>query len=67
LAHQRRFGPRSWRRRASLCENTRRWAAANPHSGPVVKDAAELRDWLARQEEAEVLFVREDPPPYDNA
>jgi hypothetical protein len=43
-----------------ICENTRRWAAAHPHSGPKVKDAAELRAWLARQEESE-LVVREDP------
>ena len=28
---------------ALICENTRRWAAAHPHSGPVVGDAAELR------------------------
>ena len=28
---------------ARSCENTRRWAAANLHSGPVVGDAAELR------------------------
>lgn len=45
-----------------ICENTRRWAAAHPHPGPVVQDAAELRAWLARQEEAGVLAVREDPP-----
>lgn len=51
---------------ARICENTRRWAAAHPHSGPVVKDAAELRAWLARQEEAELLAVREDPRPYGN-
>ncbi|MCX6865469.1 MAG: hypothetical protein NTV46_04480 [Verrucomicrobia bacterium] len=50
-----------------LCENTRRWATANPHSRPVVNNATELRSWLARQEEAEVLSVREDPPPNDNA
>lgn len=49
---------------ARICENTRRWAAANPHSGPVVKDAAELRAWLARQEEEELSVVREEPPPY---
>jgi hypothetical protein len=50
-----------------LCENTRRWAIANPHPGPVVNNATELRAWLARQEEAELLSVREDPPAYDNA
>lgn len=32
-----------------LCENTHRWAAAHPHSGPAVKDAAELHAWLAHQ------------------
>ena len=51
---------------ARICENTRRWAAAHPHSGPVVKDAAELRAWLARQEESELFVVREDTPPYGN-
>jgi hypothetical protein len=49
---------------ARICENTRRWAAAHPHSGPVVKDAAELRAWLARQEEPEWSVVRENQPPY---
>lgn len=49
---------------ARICENTRRWAATHPHSGPVLKDAAELRAWLARQEEPELSVVREDAPPY---
>ncbi len=49
---------------ARSCENTRRWAAAHPHTGPVVNDAAELRVWLARQEEPELSVVREDTPPY---
>lgn len=49
---------------ARICENTRRWAVAHPHSGPVVKDAAELRAWLARQEEPELSVVRENQPPY---
>ena len=49
---------------ARICENTRRWAASHPHTGPVVKDAAELRAWLARQEESELSVVREDTPPY---
>ena len=51
---------------ARICENTRRWAAAHPHSGPVVKDPSDLRAWLARQEEAELSVVREDPPPFGN-
>jgi hypothetical protein len=33
-----------------LCENTRQWAATHPHSGPVVRDAAELRQLVAEQE-----------------
>ncbi len=49
-----------------IYENTRRWAAAHPHSGPVVKNAADLRAWLARQEESELSIVREDTPPYGN-
>ena len=44
-----------------MCENTRRWAEQHPHTGPRVKDAAELRAWMARQE---ALAVREDSPPY---
>lgn len=51
---------------ARICENSRRWAVAHPHSGPVVKDAAELRAWIARQEETELSVVREDTPPYGN-
>lgn len=46
-----------------ICENTRRWAAAHPHRGPVINDAAELRQWLASQENAELVIIREDPPP----
>jgi len=49
---------------ARIWENTRRWAAAHPHSGPVVNEAAELRAWLARQEEPELSVVRDDTPPY---
>jgi len=49
-----------------LCENTRRWAAANPQRGPRVKDAAELRSWLARHELDELAVVREEPPLYDS-
>lgn len=46
-------------------ENTRRWAAENPHPGPRVKNAAELRAW-AEQQEREVLLLREESPPYGN-
>lgn len=49
---------------ARICENTRRWAAAHPHSGPAVKDAAELRAWLARHEEPEHSVLCEDTPAY---
>ncbi len=49
---------------ARICENTRRWVVAHPHPGPVIKDVAELRAWLARQEESELSVVREDAPPY---
>jgi hypothetical protein len=51
---------------ARICENPRRQAAAHPHSGPVVKDVAELRAWLAQQEESELSAVRKDTPPYGN-
>ena len=33
-----------------LCENTRRWAATHPHSGPVVRDAQELREFIEAEE-----------------
>jgi hypothetical protein len=33
-----------------LCENTRRWAAAHPHSAPVVRDAEELRKLIEAEE-----------------
>jgi hypothetical protein len=51
---------------ARICENTRRWAAAHPHPGPALKDAAELRAWLAKQEDGELSVVREDSPPCGN-
>jgi hypothetical protein len=49
---------------ARICENTSRWAATHPHSGPIVNDAAELRQWFTRQEEAKLSVVREDTPPH---
>ncbi len=49
---------------ARICENTRRWAAAHSHSGPVETDAAELRAWLARQDEPVLSVVCENTPPY---
>ena len=45
-----------------LCENTRRWAAAHPHSGPVVENAAALRALLAPKESN--LALREEPTRY---
>lgn len=33
-----------------LCENTRRWAAEHPHSGPVLQNAEELRQYVEEQE-----------------
>jgi len=33
-----------------LCENTRQWAAAHPHPGPVVRNAEDLRRLVAEQE-----------------
>jgi len=47
-----------------ICENTRRWAAAHPHAGPVAKNATELRALLAKKEAEESLVLREKPPEY---
>jgi len=33
-----------------LCENTRHWAAQHPHSGPVIRSAEELRQYVEEQE-----------------
>ena len=48
-----------------LCENTRRWAAEHPHSGPVVRNAEELRRLLAEKErqrtEQSALTLNEEP------
>ena len=44
-----------------MCENTRKWAAAHPHPGPVVKNAEELRRFYEGQD-AESLVLREEPP-----
>lgn len=50
-----------------LCENTRKWAEAHPHSGPVVRSAQELRQLVAAEErkraEASGLIRKEEPPP----
>jgi hypothetical protein len=48
-----------------LCENTRKWAEAHPHSGPVVRSAQELRQLVAEEErkraEAAALAQKEQP------
>jgi hypothetical protein len=34
-----------------LCENTRKWAAAHGHSGPVIRNAEELRQLADAKEQ----------------
>jgi|SRR3954467_15602551 hypothetical protein len=50
-----------------LCENTRKWAASQPHSGPIVRDAKELRQLAAEGErkcaENAALTLKDEPPP----
>ena len=49
-----------------LCENTRKWAAEHPHSGPVVRNAEELRQLVAqkqRQRAEESAMALNDKPP----
>ena len=49
-----------------LCENTRRWAAEHPHTGPVVRNTEELQQLIAAKErqraEQPTLAVKEEPP-----
>jgi len=49
-----------------FCENTRRWAAEHPHTGPVVRNAEELRQLLAEQERQHAAqaspALNEEPP-----
>jgi hypothetical protein len=49
-----------------LCENTRKWAADNPHDGPVVRNAGELRQLAEvkerRQAEAATMALNDRPP-----
>jgi hypothetical protein len=49
-----------------LCENTRKWAEAHPHSGRVVRSAQELRQLVTEEErkraEASALILKEQPP-----
>ena len=49
-----------------LCENTRRWMAEHPHSGPVVRNAEELRQLIAakeRQQAAQAAATLNEEPP----
>jgi len=49
-----------------LCENTRKWAAEHPHSGPVVRSAEELRQLVAereREREKESAMTLNDKSP----
>ena len=49
-----------------LCENTRRWAAAHPHPGPIVRSAQELRVLMAEAERnhaQESALALNDAPP----
>ena len=52
-----------------LCENTRKWAAEQPHSGPIVKNAEELRRLAAELErkhaETSALVIKDYPPRQD--
>jgi hypothetical protein len=47
-------------------EQLRAWSAAHPHSGPVVRNAEELRQLVAQEErkraEESVLALNDNPP-----
>ena len=49
-----------------LCENTRRWAAEHPHSGPIIGSAHELRRLAAEyglhHPDFSTLTLNEQPP-----
>ena len=49
-----------------LCENTRRWAAEHPYSGPVIASAEQLRRLAAecepRQSASSTLALNDMPP-----
>ena len=49
-----------------LCENTRRWAAQHPHTGPVLQSAEALRQFMAEREgqraETSALLLKDGPP-----
>jgi len=48
------------------CENVRQWVVGHPLSGPIVRNAAELRQLLAEEErphhETSALVLKEEPP-----
>lgn len=44
-----------------LCEQTRAWAASHRHPGPLIHNAAELREFF-RVTEAPQAIIAEDPP-----
>ncbi|MGP8198571.1 MAG: hypothetical protein ACLQU4_03610 [Limisphaerales bacterium] len=49
-----------------LCKNTRKWAAAHPHSGQMVHTAEELRQLVAgkeRERGKESAMTLNDEPP----
>ena len=49
-----------------LCENTRQWAAEHPHTGPVVRNAEDLRQLVAekeRQRAGSAALALNDKPP----
>jgi len=52
-----------------LCENTRRWMAEHPPTGPVVHNADELRQFIAAKERKRSgqpsLALHEEPPKPD--
>ena len=49
-----------------MFENLRKWSAEHPHSGPVVRNAEELRQLVAEAErkrtEASALALNDEPP-----
>jgi hypothetical protein len=49
-----------------LCENTRRWMAEHPPTGPVVRNAEELRQLIAAKERQRAgqptVALNEQPP-----
>ncbi len=49
-----------------MFENLRKWSAEHPHSGPVIRNAEELRQLVAEEErqraEASALALNDEPP-----